>query len=61
MDSFSPTMISTWLFLAQSTDHKLAQAKILAYQKIKRNFGSVELAKLYLEQKKDQQIEVVFI
>ena len=61
MKTLSPSMIETWVFLAQSSDQKLAQAKFLAYRKIKMTFGSIELAKLYIEQQKDNQIEVVVI
>lgn len=61
MKSLPLTMVETWVFLAQSSDHKLAHAKFRAYQKIKTHFGSAELAKLYIEQQKDQQIEVVVI
>ncbi|MEW6990941.1 hypothetical protein AADZ91_09665 [Colwelliaceae bacterium 6441] len=61
MSSLSVTMIETWIFLAQSSDQKLAHAKFLAYQKIKQHFGSVELAKLFVEQQKDKLIEVVVI
>lgn len=61
MNSFPTHMIETWIFLAQSTDRKLANAKFSANKKIKKHFGSIELAKLYIEQQKDKQIEVVFV
>ena len=61
MNSLPLSMVETWVFLAHSSDHKLAHAKFRAYQQIKLHFGSVELAKLYIEQQKDKQIEVVVI
>ena len=61
MKSFPVSMVETWVFLAQSSDHKLSHAKFRAYQQIKMKFGSIALAKLYIEQQKDQRIEVVVI
>ncbi|AOW78653.1 hypothetical protein A3Q34_18505 [Colwellia sp. PAMC 20917] len=54
-------LVKTWLFLLKSTDPKLARQKFIAYQKIKKSFGSADLAQLYLEQDKDNDIEVVII
>ncbi|MDT0604820.1 hypothetical protein [Thalassotalea castellviae] len=61
MKSLPLSVVETWLFLAQTQDNQLAQAKFRAYQQIRKQFGSMELARLYIEQQKDQQIEVVVI
>jgi len=56
-----PALIQTWLFLIQSDDPKLAYAKFDAHRAIKKQFGSIDLAYLYLEQHDDQQIEVMVV
>lgn len=61
MNHPSQSVIQTWIFLAKSTDPKLKQAKFLADKQLKKSFGSIELAQIYLEQIKDEQIEVVLI
>ncbi len=61
MESIHPSLVKTWVFLAQSNDHKLASAKFLAHKKIKSNYGSIALAKIYIEQQQDKEIEVVVI
>jgi len=55
------SIVKTWLFLAQAKEAKLAHAKLNAQQKIKLNYGTIELAQIYIEQQQDQDIEVVVI
>ncbi|WP_206486386.1 hypothetical protein [Thalassotalea sp. G2M2-11] len=61
MCGISPSLLKTWLFLAQSTDDSLAHAKFLAHKKIKTHFVSIALAQLHLEQIQDTEIEVVVL
>jgi len=61
MQSISPSLIQTWLFLINSNDPNLSYAKSDALRAVKKQFGSVDLARIYLEQHKDNQIEVVII
>ena len=42
MKSLPLSMVETWVFLAQSSDLKLAHAKFRAYQKIKMQFGQTD-------------------
>ena len=55
------SLIKTWVFLAQASDPKLSQAKADANSQLIEHFGSVEMAKIYLEQRKDKKIEVLLI
>jgi len=61
MQKISPSLIQTWLFLINSNDPMLSYAKGDALRAVKKQFGSVDLARIYLEQHKDNQIEVVII
>jgi len=61
MKAISLSILKTWIFLAHSTDPKLAQAKFVANKNINQHFGSIELAQIHLEQAKDKEIEVVVI
>lgn len=61
MKCISPSIVNTWLFLAQSTDPKLAHAKFLAYQQIKKYYGSCDSAKAYVEQVNDKDIEIIVV
>ncbi len=61
MNQYSPAVVKTWVFLAQSTENNLSHAKFVAFQKIKANFGTIEMAKIYIEQQQDNDIEVVVI
>lgn len=55
------SLIRTWLFLSQATDPKLSRAKADASERLIRQFGSLEMAQIYLEQSKDEKIEVVLV
>ncbi len=61
MKCISPSVVSTWLFLAQSTDPKLAHAKFVALERIKKHYGSCDAAKAYVEQVNDREIEVFLV
>ncbi|MBA6380324.1 MULTISPECIES: hypothetical protein [unclassified Colwellia] len=61
MKRMPTALVKTWLFLLKSKDPKLARQKFIAYQKIKKSFGSADLAQLYIEQDRDNDIEVVII
>ena len=55
------SLLKTWLFMAKSQDPRLAKSKLLAFAQIKRHFGSLSLAQLYLEQFDDKSVEVIII
>lgn len=55
------SLIRTWVFLSEATDPKLSRAKADAQARLIRQFGSVEMAKIYLEQSRDKKIEVVLV
>ena len=59
MRVISVTLVKTWLFLINSKDPQLAKQKFCAYLKIRKLFGSTDVAELYIEQ--DRDIEVVII
>lgn len=61
MKTYPLSLIQTWLFLASSTDPKLAKSKQLATSQLERNFGSVEMAAIWVEKELDKSIEVVLI
>jgi hypothetical protein len=61
MKVISATLVKTWLFLIKSKDPQLAKQKLCAYLKIRKLFGSTDVAELYIEQDKDHDIEVVII
>ena len=55
------SLLKTWLFMAKSQDPKLAKSKFLAFAQIKKHYGSLSLAQLYLEQVDDKLVEVIII
>ncbi|WP_286272564.1 hypothetical protein [Thalassotalea hakodatensis] len=61
MKTYPETLVKTWLFLAHTSEPKLANAKKHARQQLNDKFGSIELAIIYLEQSFDEDIEVVLV
>lgn len=61
MKQIPAALVRTWLFLIKSKDPQLAKQKFRAYQKVRKLFGNLVVAELYLEQDKDNDIEVVII
>lgn len=56
-----PTLVETWIYLACNHNPKLVHVKWPAYRAIKKYFGSIALAYLYVEGSRDKDIEVHFI
>jgi hypothetical protein len=61
MKRIPAALVRTWLFLIKSQDPKLTKQKFCAYQKIKKLFGNIQIAELYIEQDNDHEIEVLVI
>ena len=61
MKRIPAALVKTWLFLIKSKDPKLAKQKFCAYQKIKKLFGTTQIAEIYIEQEDDHDIEVVIV
>lgn len=61
MTKLSPSLVKTWLFYLDSTDLKLEKSKLIALKNIELHFGNTEMAKLYVEQNTDKDIEVVLL
>jgi len=59
MKGFPPlVLVDTWLYIIYCKGENIAQRKFELRRKIKKHFGSIELAQLYIEQFKDEEIEV---
>ena len=56
-----PILVETWLHLATNNNPNLVHAKLPHRKAIKKFFGSIELAQLYVEQHKEKDIEVHFV
>jgi len=56
-----PVLVDTWLHIIKSKEKSVAHQKFELQRKIKKHFGSVELAQLYAEQGKDEEIEVYYL
>jgi len=61
MKRIPAALVKTWLFLIKSKDPQLSKQKFYAFQKVRKLFGNVYVAELYIEQDKDHDIEVVII
>jgi len=53
-----PILVETWLFLIKNNSIELQHVKPPLHRAIKYFFGSNELARFYIEQCKDEEIEV---
>jgi len=56
-----PTLVDTWLHIINSKEKNIAHQKFDLHRKVKEHFGSIELAQLYVEQIKDEEIEVYYL
>jgi hypothetical protein len=56
-----PILVETWLHIVKSKDRSITRQQVVSKIKINQYFGSIELAKLYIEQHKDEEIESHFI
>ena len=61
MKRIPAALVKTWLFLVKSNDPKLAKQKLCAYKKIKKLFGTTQVAEVYIEQENDHDIEIVIV
>lgn len=52
-----PVLVKTWLFVARNqNDYEFREKQLSICREIKRYFGSMELAQLYIEQEQDEDI-----
>lgn len=56
-----PILVETWLHILNSKGKSVSRKKNQIKKKVKEHFGSIELAKLYIEQSKDEEIEIHFL
>ena len=56
-----PVLVDTWLHIIKSKEKSIAHQEFELRRKIKEYFGSIELAQLYVEQFKDEEIEVYYL
>jgi len=61
MSDLSAALVKTWLFYLETTDEKLEKSKEIAIRNIEKHFGSVDMAKLYVEQQSQDDIEVMLL
>ncbi len=62
MNEYPPTaLVETWLFLATNQSPELEHVKLPLRRVIKHYFGSNELAQLYVDLYKSEEIDVHFI
>ncbi len=54
-------LVKTWLYIIYSNEEGLEFQKFKLRKVIKELFGSTELAKLYIEQVVDDDIEIYFV
>lgn len=62
MKGYPPViLVETWLYLATTRNSELEHVKLPIRRAIKDLFGSMELARLYVEQVKKDDIDVCFV
>ena len=62
MIEFPPAvLVETWLHVLSSKEKNISRQKKETTEKIIKHFGSIELAKLHVEQFKDEEIEIHFL
>lgn len=62
MKGYPPViLVETWIYLATNQNPELDHVKLPIRRAIKHFFGSIELARLYIEQVKNDDIDVCFI
>ena len=62
MKEFPPAvLVETWLHIMNSKGKNIFRQQNAIIKKIKEHFGSIELAQLYVEQSKDEEIEIHFL
>jgi hypothetical protein len=62
MKGYPPViLVETWIYLATNRSSELDHIKLINSKNINHFFGSVELALLYVEQVKNNNINVYFV
>jgi hypothetical protein len=62
MKKYPPVMlVDTWLYLVNSQKPEHDHVKLPLRRAIKEHFGTMEFAQLYVEQLKDDDLDVCFI
>jgi hypothetical protein len=56
-----PVIVETWLHLIYCKEENIDQKKFELRRVIKGYFGSTELAQLYVEQSKDEELDVYYL
>ena len=56
-----PVLVDTWLHIINSKENNIAHQEFELRRKIKEYFGSIELAQLYVEPFKDEEIKVYYL
>lgn len=56
-----PVLVETWLNIATNNNPEFKLVQLLHHRKIKNTFGSMELAQLYIEKCKDEEIEIYYV
>lgn len=57
-----PVLAETWLFIAANqNDYEFGEKQLLVRREIKRHFGSIELAQLYVEQAQEEDDDIYFV
>lgn len=54
-------LVETWLHIINCKSKNISRQKKEILKNIKVHFGTVELAQLYVEQSKDEEIEIHFL
>jgi hypothetical protein len=62
MKQLPPQMlVKTWIYIIDSNEAEMDSQKFKLRNEIKEAFGSMELARLYVEEIADDDIEVYFV
>jgi len=56
-----PILVETWIFVATSSDKSLSKVKLPIWRNINEIFGSIELARIYVVQSKEEDVEIHFV
>jgi len=56
-----PILVDTWLHLATNNNPDLAHIKLPIRRALKKKFGSIELARIYVEESKDKENDVYYV
>jgi len=56
-----PVLVDTWIFVVTTRNFNLEHVQLPIRRVLKHYFGTIDLARLYVEQSREEDIEIHFI